>query len=299
MRTLSYQLVAFKNRDRVRMLSTMALLEGQLRVRCIETVFNPQIVIADVDEHEGLTAIKTAIAQGLVTVALTDQPISVAHYTLKRPLTAKDLLQIFSDIQHHPLSLMHVAKTPAVTRPESPKTELTQTDSQMLRNAKNLLQYLSQVKTEGIVEVRFGFARSVVFNHALKSYCSALPLSALLASAHLPIQEVAHGDSQAKAEWDLACRVLSPHPIEDLAWQVAIANAELQPKKQVLNGKLHLKRLPETSVGLSRAQRSMALALKQKILSVAELATEVGAAKNEAANFCYAAHVCQLLEIRA
>jgi hypothetical protein len=297
MQTTSFQLIAFKNRDRVRLLSTLALIEAQLRGPLVETLFNPEVVIADVDQHEGLAAIKKAIAQGLITVALSEQAVSIAHYTLKRPLTAKDLLQTLTDIQNHPISLVRASRAMAEAVPAKPA--VPKPDAQMLRNAKNLLQYLAQAKQSGIVEVRFGLGRSIMFNHALRSYCSVLPLSALLTSANLPIQEVAHGDAQALAEWKLASRVLTPRPIEDLAWQVAITHAELQPKKQVLQARLHLTRLPETSVGLSRTQRSMALALHQKILSVAELAMEVGTLKSEAANFCYAAHVCQLLEIRA
>jgi hypothetical protein len=292
MQTLSFQLVALKNRDRVRLTSTLALIETQLRCRWVETFFNPHVLIADVDQHEGLSATKTAIAQGIMTIALSDQPQSVAHYTLKRPLSAKTLLQALSDVQKRPQNTARMMKQPILSAPAP-------SESQMLRNAQNLLQYLSQDNPSGIVEVRFGLGRSIMFNHTLQHYCSVLPISALLASAHLPIQEVAHGNGQAEAEWKLASRVLVQRPIEDLAWQIAIGEADRQPKKQLMHAKLHLKRLPETSIGLSRSQQSIAVVLKKKTLSVAELAVEAGAPTNEAANFCYAAHVCHLLEVHA
>jgi hypothetical protein len=289
MSTYSFQIIALKNQDRVRLLSTLALIEAQLRARWIETIFNPHVVIADVDQHEGLSAVKAAITNGIQTIALSEQPMSLAHHTLKHPVTAKELLHVLNSLEERLLKPSISGQHRIVPKPEA----------QLLRKAHSLLEYLAQNEPSGIVEVRLGLGRSIMFNHNLKSYCSVLPLAALLASANLPIQEVAHGNGQAEAEWRLATKVLSPRPIEDLAWQMAIANADLQPKKQVLQAKLHLLRVPQTTAGLSRAQLSMASALKHKILSVAELAAVAGAAREEAANFCYAAHVCKLIEFRA
>jgi hypothetical protein len=329
-RTRGFQIVALQNMDRLLLKSMLNMIERHLDAKWVETMLSPTVLFADSDTPEGFAALDNAKKRGVVTVAISQRATGPWAHVLARPVQTRALMTLLNQIdaqqslageayvlqsaQKAQTSLAEQAtrQTNAVsaraitTRAPTDARQVTldsssnsSTETLLLRKAGNLYQYLVRQSPGRIVDVRFAPGRSLMFNHALGEYCSAILPQHLISMALQPVQETAHGDGQANAEWSVAKRMLTVRSIEDLTWAVAMAHSGGVPLADVANASHALSRLPRSTTALTPAELSMAKMLMRTPCNVATLARGVGVPLKQAVDFCNAAFACGLLRAPA
>jgi hypothetical protein len=296
-RTRGFQIVALQNLDRLLLKSMLGMIERHLQAKWIETILTPTVVFSDGDTAEGSQALDSAKRRGLIAIAITNRASAPWPYLFRRPLQTRELMTMLNRIDAEQNNTDNAqAQVLALSTPARPATNaLSVPDSALLRKAGNLFQYLVRSGPRTIVDVRFAPGRSVMFNHPSGEYCSAISPQQLVNNATQSVQETAHGEGQANAEWKIAKRMLPTHAIEDLTWRVILQHSNGAPLQGVADSVHSLARLPRLQTALSPTQLSMAKMLTRTPANVASLARSVGVTINEAIDFCNAAQVCGLL----
>jgi hypothetical protein len=305
-RTRGFQLVALQNLDRLLLKSMLGMIERHLNAKWVETTLTPTVVFSDGDSAEGSQALDQAKRSGLIAIAVTNRAAAPWPYLFRRPMQSRELMTILNQIDADQASTAESYVRPASTlfarsnlsSGNNAHTLLTPTSAQesaLLRKAGNLFQYLVRGGPRTIVDVRFAPGRSVMFNHAAGEYCSAILPQQLVNIATQSVQETAHGEGQANAEWKIAKRMLPTHAIEDLTWRVTLQHSNGAPLQGVAESVHSLARLPRLQTALTPAQLSMAKMLTRTPANIASLARSVGVSLNEAIDFCNAAQACGLL----
>ena len=295
-RSRGFQIVGLLNLDRLLIKSMLGMVERHLSCRWVETVIDPTIVISDGDTPEGQHYLENARGRGLVAVALSARSNVPWLYMLKRPTQTLELVKLLNAIDEH-LGKASQRLTQAVVReparPEPPRAITRESD--LIRTAGNFFQYLSRRDLRKIVDVQFAPGRSIMINHVVGEYCSAIPAAKLLQLALMPIRETAHGDDQASAEWKVARRVLLAGSLEDLTWQIVSLNSNGMAFAGVADAVHTLSRLPRVKEMLSVDQLNMAKALMRQPATAQQLARNVRVSIEAAVDFCNAAYACGLL----
>ncbi len=306
-RTRGFQIVALQNIDRLLLKSMLGMLEQHLSAHWVETALAPTAIFADSDHAEGYQVLNEAAKRGICTVAITNRAVSPWNFMLRRPVQTRDVLAVLNKIDADHVSAKEKEQLQSASIERNrvlananvlAKSRIgpAQSDAELLRKAGDLYQYLAARGPRKIVDVRFSPGRSVMFNHALGEYCSAILLPQLLQLAHHPVMETAHGDGQANAEWAVAKRMLSIRSIEDLTWQViaqhsnGVALAELNDTRYLMT------RLPRLTVPMAGAELSMAKLLTRTPSNVRDLARSADVPLTQAISFCNAAYLCNLLQ---
>ncbi len=295
MQSRSFQILAMQNLDRLLLKSMLGMAERHLTVRWVESMSTPSVVFADADTAEGFDALNNVKNRGAVPIALTSRQGSQWKHVLKRPLQARELLTLLNQITLlYPETSYQTPAPSALVSIE--RATVHAQESELLRKAGNLFDYLVRQGPRGIVETRFAPGKSVIFNHVDGTYLTSIPQAQLLSYALHSLQETAHGVAQATAEWNIAKRVLPERQIEDLAWQVVINHSHGKALPRVGNVPHGLSRLPRLSTQqMTPTQLSMAKMLMRARLDVRALARNCGAAFEEAVNVCNALSACGLL----
>lgn len=294
-RSRGFQIVGLQNLDRLLIKSMLGMVERHLSCRWVETVIDPTVVISDGDTLAGQQQLDGARGRGLVAVAITARANVPWIYSLKRPAQTLELVKLLNSIDEHlSRATQHIIKpNPVETSPIEAKP--APLERELLRTAGNLYQYLSRRDPRKIVDVQFSPGRSIMFNHALGEYCSAIPSSKMLQLALAPIRETAHGDDQAGAEWKIARRILPAGSLEDLTWQIVSQHSGGLPLANVADAVHALARLPRVKEMLSVEQLNMAKSLMRQPSTVHQLARNVRVGVDAAIDFCNAAFACGLL----
>jgi hypothetical protein len=296
-RTRGFQIVALQNLDRLLLKSMLGMIERHLNAKWVETILTPTVVFSDGDTAEGSQALDSAKRRGLIAIAITNRASAPWPYLFRRPLQTRELMTMLNQIDAEQNNAGEV-QTRALAMPITRTTPANPTplpDSALLRTAGNLFQYLVRGGPRTIVDVRFAPGRSVMFNHQSGEYCSAILPQQLVNIATQSVQETAHGEGQANAEWKIAKRMLPTHAIEDLTWRITLQHSNGVPLQGVADSVHSLARLPRLQIALTPAQLSMAKMLTRSPANVASLARSVGVTLNDATDFCNAAHACGLL----
>lgn len=295
-RSRGFQIVGLLNLDRLLIKSMLGMVERHLSCRWVETVIDPTIVISDGDTSVGQQHLDSARGRGLIAVALSARSSVPWLYSLKRPTQTLELVKLLNTIDEH-LGRATERITKVVPRePQRPEPmPLAIRESDLIRTAGNFFQYLSRRDLRKIVDVQFAPGRSIMINHTLGEYCSAIPSSKLLQLALTPIRETAHGDDQASAEWKIARRILPAGALEDLTWQIVSRNSNGVAFAGVAESVHTLSRLPRVKEMLSVEQLNMAKALMRQPATTQQLARNVRVSTEAAIDFCNAAFACGLL----
>ncbi len=306
-RTRGFQIVALQNIDRLLLKSMLGMLERHLNAKWLESVLSPTVVFADSDHVEGFQALDSAKKRGICTVAVSNRSSSAWNFTLRRPIQTRDLMAILNQIDldqalaaenNKAVTLQNLSASAfgSVSQIASRTPAEALSDTALLRKAGNLYQYLSARGPRTIVDVRFAPGRSLMFNHTLGEYCSAISQPQLVQLALQPVQETAHGEGQANAEWRIAKRMLPARSIEDLTWQVALTHSAGIALSGVNAANFLMSRLPRLSVPMTPAELSMAKLLMRTPSTPSNLARSVGVPLAAATDFCNAAFACGLLQ---
>ncbi len=307
-RTRGFQIVALQNIDRLLLKSMLGMLEPHLSAHWVETAMAPTAIFADADHTEGFQVLNEASKRGICAVAITNRPVSPWAFTLRRPVQTRDVLTVLNKIDADQISAKEKEHLQAViaerARAASQANVLAKSriapqlpNAELLRKAGNFYQYLSARAPRKIVEVRFAPGRSIMFNHVLGEYCSAIAQQQLLQLAHQPVKETAHGDGQANAEWVVAKRMLPTRSIEDLTWQVTMQNSDGVALVELSDARYLMTRLPRLSVPMAGATLSMAKLLTRTPTNIRDLARSADVPSALAIDFCNAAFACNLLQI--
>ncbi len=300
--------MALPNMDRLLLKSMMGMLEPHLSARWVETALAPTAIFADADHSEGCQVLNEASKRGICAVAITNRPQSSCAFMLRRPVHTRDVMAVLNQIdavQVGAKETQHVQA--AITEPAHAVSQAAVLakkpiahqfpNAELLRKAGNLYQYLSAFGPRKIVDVRFAPGRSIMFNHNLGEYCSAISPQQLLQLAGQPVKEIAHGDGQANAEWVIARRMLPTRSIEDLTWQVTMQASGGVALEDLNDARYLMTRLPRLSVPMAAAELSMAKLLTRTPTSIRDLARSADVSIVQAINFCNAALACKLLQI--
>jgi hypothetical protein len=307
LRTRGFQIVALQNLDRLLLKSMLGMLERHLNAKWFESALAPTVVFADSDHAEGFQALDSAKKRGICTVAISNRSSSSWHFTLRRPIQTRDLMTILNQIdgdqalaaQTHRATSQNLAASAGrgtISQLAPRNSTPVPSDTALLRKAGNLYQYLSARGPRTIVDVRFAPGRSLMFNHTLGEYCSAISQPQLVQLAVQSVQETAHGEGQANAEWTIAKRMLPARSIEDLTWQITLAHSAGVALPGVSDAGYLMSRLPRLSVSMPPAQLSMAKLLMRTPTTPTNLARSVGVPLTAAIDFCNAAFACGLLQ---
>jgi|GEM_PF-3366507 len=304
--TRGFQIIALQNIDRLLLKSMLGMLEPHLSAHWVESALAPTVIFADADHAEGFQVLSEASKRGICVVAITNRPISPWGSMLRRPVQTRDVMAILNKIDAEQVSAKENQRQQtanaerAVVAPHAKVLAKSRIgpqlpDAELLRKAGNLYQYLTARGPRKIVDVRFAPGRSVMFNHSLGEYCSAISPPQLLKLAHQPVKETAHGDGQANAEWAVAKRMLPTRSIEDLIWQVTMQASEGVALEELVDARYLLTRLPRLSVPMAGSALSMAKLLTRTPTSVRDLARSADVPIAQAIDFCNAAFACNLL----
>lgn len=294
-RSRGFQIVGLVNLDRLLIKSMLGMVERHLSCRWVETVIDPTVVISDGDTSVGQQHLENARGRGLVAVALTGRSSVPWLYSLKRPTQTLELVKLLNTIDEHLSRAAHRITKVVISEPEPESAQLTVRESDLIRTAGNFFQYLARRDPRKIVDVQFAPGRSIMINHTLGEYCSAISSTKLLQMALAPVRETAHGDDQASAEWKIARRVLPVGSLEDLTWQIVSLNSNGVAFAGVSESVHTLTRLPRVKEMLSVEQLNMAKALMRQPSTALELARNVRVSNEAAIDFCNAAFACGLL----
>ena len=306
-RTRGFQIVALQNIDRLLLTSMLGMLESHLSAHWVETALAPTAIFADADHAEGSQVLNEASKRGICAVAITNRQASPWAFMLRRPVQTRDILAVLNKIdadqitakEREHLQIIIAARAVTAAQPnilEKSRISSQLVDTGLLRKAGNFYQYLSVRGPRKIVDVRFSPVRSIMFNHELGEYCSAILPQQLLQLARHPVKETAHGDGQANAEWAVAKRMLPTRSIEDLTWQLITQVSEGVALEELNDARYLLTRLPRLSVPMVGAELSMAKLLTRTPTSIRDLARSVDVPIAQAIDFCNAALVCNLLK---
>ena len=306
-RTRGFQIVALQNIDRLLLTSMLGMLEPHLSAHWVETALAPTAIFADADHAEGFQVLNEAIKRGICAVAITNRPVSPWAFVLRRPVQTRDVMTVLNKIDADQIiakereHLQGIIAERAVAASQANVLAKSRigpplVDAELLRKAGNFYQYLSARGPRKIVDVRFSPGRSIMFNHSLGEYCSAISPQQLLQLARHPVQETAHGDGQANAEWEVAKRMLPTRSIEDLTWQVNMQVSEGVALAELGDARYLLTRLPRLSVPMAGAELSMAKLLTRTPTSIRDLARSADVSIAQAIDFCNAAFACNLLK---
>lgn len=300
--------MALPNMDRLLLKSMLGMLEPHLSAHWVETALAPTAIFADADHAEGYQVLNEASKRGICAVAITNRPQSSWAFMLRRPVHTRDVMAVLNQIdavqvgaketegfqsanteQPHAVSQAAILSKSRIAPPLA--------NAELLRKAGNLYQYLAARGPRKIVDVRFAPGRSIMFNHNLGEYCSAILPQQLLQLARQPVKETAHGDGQANAEWVIAKRMLPTRSIEDLTWQVAMQASDGVALQDLNDARYLMTRLPRLSVPMAGAELSMAKLLTRTPTSIRDVARSADVSMVQAINFCNAALACKLLQI--
>ncbi len=299
--------MALPNIDRLLLKSMLGMLEPHLSAHWVETAMAPTAIFADADHTEGFQVLNEASKRGICAVAITNRPTSPWTLMLRRPVQTRDVMTVLNKIDADQISAKEKEHIQSViaerARAASQGSVLAKSrigpviaDAELLRKAGNLYQYLTARGPRKIVDVRFAPGRSIMFNHALGEYCSAILPQQLLQLALQPVKETAHGDGQANAEWTVAKRMLPTRSIEDLTWQVTLQNSDGVALEELNDARYLMTRLPRLSVPMAGAELSMAKLLTRTPTSIRDLARSADVPRSQAIDFCNAAYACALLQ---
>jgi hypothetical protein len=305
--TRGFQIVALQNIDRLLLKSMLGMLEQNLSAHWVETALAPTAIFADSDHAEGYQVLNEASKRGICTIAITNRPVSPWNFMLRRPVQTRDVLAVLNKIdadhvsarekeQLQSASVEHNRVLTSANVLAKSRIGPALADAELLRKAGNFYQYLAARGPRKIVDVRFSPGRSIMFNHALGEYCSAILPQQLLQLAQHPVKETAHGDGQANAEWAVARRMLPSRSIEDLTWQVTMQNSEGVALPELSDTLYKMTRLPRLSVPMAGADLSMGKLLTRTPSNVRDLARSANVSLAQAINFCNAALLCNLLQ---
>ena len=305
-RTRGFQIIALQNIDRLLLISMLGMLEPHLSAHWVESALAPTVIFADADQPDGPQVLNEASKRGICAVAITNRQTSPWDFMLRRPVQTRDVLAVLNKIDADQITakerehLQNIIAERAV-RAGQPnvlaKSRVSSlVDTGLLRKAGNFYQYLSVRGPRKIVDVRFSPGRSIMFNHELGEYCSAILPQQLLQLARHPVKETAHGDGQANAEWAVAKRMLPSRSIEDLTWQLVTQVSEGVALEALNDARYLLTRLPRLSVPMVGAELSMAKLLTRTPTSIRDLARSVDVPIAQAIDFCNAALACNLLK---
>ncbi len=305
-RTRGFQIMALPNIDRLLLKSMMGMLEPHLSAHWVETGLAPTAIFADADHPEGCQVLNQASKRGICAVAITNRPQSSSAFMLRRPVHTRDVMAVLNQIdaaqltanQAETVQAAAIERVGAVSQAEVLAKSITPpfASAQLLRKPGNLYQYLSVRGPRKIVDVRFAPGRSVMFNHGLGEYCSAISPQQLLQLARQPVKEIAHGDGQANAEWGIAKRMLPTRSIEDLTWQITMHASDGVALDDLNDARYLMTRLPRLTVPMAGAELSMAKQLTRTPTSIRDLARSTNLSLTQAINFCNAAFACRLLQ---
>lgn len=294
-RSRGFQIVGLLNLDRLLIKSMLGMVERHLSCRWVETVIDPTVVISDGDTSDGQQYLESARGRGLVAVALSTRSSVPWLYSLKRPTQTLELVKLLNTIDEHLGRAAERVTKVAPRETQRPEPMLAVREIDLIRTAGNFFQYLSRRDVRKIVEVQFAPGRSIIINHLLGEYCSAIPTAKLLQLALTPIRETAHGDDQAGAEWKIARRILPAGSLEDLTWQIVSLHSNGKAFAGVAESVHTLSRLPRVKEMLTVEQLNMAKALMRQPSTAQQLARNVRVSANAAIDFCNAAWACGLL----
>lgn len=305
-RTRGFQIVALQNIDRLLLKSMLGMLEQNLNAHWVETALAPTVIFADSDHTEGYQVLSEASKRGICTVAITNRPISPWNFMLRRPVQTRDVLAVLNKIDADHVNAKETQQLQTASGERNrvlPNANVVAksrigpapADAELLRKVGNFYQYLVVRGPRKIVDVRFAPGRSIMFNHALGEYCSAILPQQLLQLAHHSVMETAHGDGQANAEWVVAKRMLPSRSIEDLTWQVISQNSDGAALTELNDTRYLMTRLPRLTVPMAGPELSMAKLLTRTPCNVRDLARSADVPLTQAINFCNAAYACNLL----
>ena len=299
--------MALQNIDRLLLKSMLGMLEHHLSAHWVETALTPTAIFADSDHTEGYQVLNEAAKRGICTVAITNRPVSPWNFMLRRPVQTRDVMAVLNKIDADQLSAKENERLQTAVAERNralvsasvlAKSRIGPAlpDAQLLRKAGNFYQYLAARGARKIVDVRFAPGRSIMFNHALGEYCSAILPQQLVQLAQHPVKETAHGDGQANAEWAVAKRMLPSRSIEDLTWQVTRQNSEGVALAELNDTRYLMARLPRLTEPMAGAELSMAKLLTRTPSNVRDLARSADVPLAQAIDFCNAALLCNLLQ---
>lgn len=299
--------MALQNIDRLLLKSMLGMLEHHLSAHWVETALAPTAIFADSDHTEGYQVLNEAAKRGICTVAITNRPVSPWNFMLRRPVQTRDVMAVLNKIDADQLSAKENERLQSAVAERNralvsasvlAKSRIGPAlgDAQLLRKAGNFYQYLAARGPRKIVDVRFAPGRSIMFNHALGEYCSAILPQQLVQLAQHPVKETAHGDGQANAEWAVAKRMLPSRSIEDLTWQVTRQNSEGVALAELNDTRYLMTRLPRLTEPMAGAELSMAKLLTRTPSNVRDLARSADVPLAQAIDFCNAALLCNLLQ---
>lgn len=299
--------MALQNIDRLLLKSMLGMLEQHLSAHWVETALAPTAIFADSDHTEGYQVLNEAGKRGICTVAITNRSVSPWDFMLRRPVQTRDVMAVLNKIDADQLSAKeneHLQTAVAErNRALTSASVLAKSrigphlpDAQLLRKAGNFFQYLAARGPRKIVDVRFAPGRTIMFNHALGEYCSAILPQQLVQLAQQPVKETAHGDGQANAEWAVAKRMLPSRSIEDLTWQVTRQNSDGVALAELNDTRYLMTRLPRLTEPMAGAELSMAKLLTRTPSNVRDLARSADVPLTQAIDFCNAALLCNLLQ---
>ena len=299
--------MALQNIDRLLLKSMLGMLEHHLSAHWVETALAPTAIFADSDHTEGYQVLNEAAKRGICTVAITNRPVSPWNFMLRRPVQTRDVMAVLNKIDADQLSAKENERLQSAVAERNralvsasvlAKSRIGPAlpDAQLLRKAGNFYQYLAARGHRKIVDVRFAPGRSIMFNHALGEYCSAILPQQLVQLAQHPVKETAHGDGQANAEWAVAKRMLPSRSIEDLTWQVTRQNSEGVALAELNDTRYLMTRLPRLTEPMAGAELSMAKLLTRTPSNVRDLARSADVPLAQAIDFCNAALLCNLLQ---
>ncbi len=302
--TRGFQIVALQNIDRLLLKSMLGMLEPHLSAHWVESALAPTVIFADADHAEGTQVLNEASKRGICAVAITNRQVSPWAFMLRRPVQTRDVMAVLNKIDVEQISATETANLQNVVAGRAYQANVLAksrispllSDAGLLRKVGNFHQYLTVRGPRKIVDVRFAPGRSIMFNHVLGEYCTAILPQQLLQLARQPVRETAHGDGQANAEWAVAKRMLPIRSIEDLTWQVTMQVSEGVALEDLNDARYSLTRLPRLSVPMLGAELSMAKLLTRTPTRIRDLARSAGVPIAQAIDFCNAAFACNLLK---